>query len=234
MTCIYIDPGHGGSDPGAVGSQSKEKDINLAVAKLVSAGLQARGIDAPLTRTGDTRLSESANTDLNLRVLAANNRKADYFISIHCNANAGPSGTGTETYVYGYGGKAEKLAHSVQSEVVKAIGLANRGVKTGNFAVIRDTRMPAILIEMGFINNPSDEAILLSRQHDFAQAIVNGVLGYLGMQKEEGAIVEKEISVERARRIIIDKAGLSPETVQYLWSYRYGDELLKKLAAAIE
>ena len=179
---ICIDPGHGGSDPGAIGAVgTKEKDVTLKIALLLGEKLRAAGLTVFYTRTDDTRLGDTTYTDLMTRAKMANNMKANYFISLHCNANTGTPGTGIETYILGRGGEAEKLADSVQSSLVEKMKLRNRSVKVENFAVLRETNMPAILVEMGFVNNPVDEQMLLNQPGVFAEAIAAGVIQALNV-----------------------------------------------------
>ena len=231
MATIYIDPGHGGSDPGAVGKKSLEKNLVLQISLMLGKILRDAGLIIHYTREGDTRLSESDRTDLSARAKVANQARADYFISLHCNANAGTPGAGIETYVYGRGGEAERLAKSVQASLVAATGLNNRGVKVENFAVIRETNMPAILVEMGFINNPLEEQLLIDRPELFAKAIATGVLEYVGIKGKE--IETSDLTTDEAKSIVAERADLAAETIQYLYSYRWGDALVTKLAKAM-
>ncbi|HZJ76602.1 MAG TPA: N-acetylmuramoyl-L-alanine amidase, partial [Oscillospiraceae bacterium] len=138
---IYIDPGHGGSDPGAVGPTGlKEKDINLDIAVNVKQILQRHGIDAVLTRRDDSKI------ELRARVRMANENRADYFISIHTNSSFNSIATGTETFAYPNSGLGTKLADAVQRALVNEIKLADRGVKHESFFVLKNTKMPAILV----------------------------------------------------------------------------------------
>ncbi|KHF31371.1 N-acetylmuramoyl-L-alanine amidase LytC precursor [Paenibacillus sp. P1XP2] len=177
---VVIDAGHGDQDPGTTGySKTKEKDFNLAVALKVGQLLANEpGIDYVLTRSDDTYLK------LAERAKIANDLNADVFVSIHANSTGDKStaANGTETY---YQRDASKeLARVIHNYVSKATGLKDRGYKYGNFHVIRETKMPAVLIESGFISNPKDEAALFSEsvQNAIAQAIVDGIKEYLGIQ----------------------------------------------------
>ncbi|MCM3783951.1 N-acetylmuramoyl-L-alanine amidase family protein [Neobacillus mesonae] len=173
---VVIDAGHGYQDPGAIGvTGKKEKDFNLSLALKIEQLLKKEsGINVIMTRDDDTFL------ELSERVKVANNAKADLFLSIH--ANSGPaSATGSETYYYRSNSKS--LANTVHKYMVQAAGLRDRGVKTGNFAVIRDTTMPAILLEVGFLSNKNDEASLFNTtfQNRVAEGVVKGIKEYLGM-----------------------------------------------------
>lgn len=181
---IAIDPGHGGSDPGAVGPNgAKEKDITLNVAFKVRDLLQSYGYQVVMTRTGDYRLDENSTKDLEKRAQIANNNNASLFVSIHANSFDSTS-KGTETFYHTRevaGSNACKLATAIQNKLIGALGLTNRGVKQEDFSVLRNTTMPAALTELAFISNPSEEALLITDQFQTkaARAIVDGILEYL-------------------------------------------------------
>lgn len=185
---ICIDAGHNtyGGDTGAEGFGIYEQDITFFIASKVANILRDKGIEVIETRKEKDKTlgNGDENSSLKARVNIANVSKADYFISIHCNSFTDSSANGTETYVVAFGGEAEKLAKCVQNEIITYIGdLFDRGVKTANFQVLRDTLMPAILIETAFISNEKDNNILQTKQDDFALAIANGILSYLGESK---------------------------------------------------
>lgn len=170
------DAGHGASDPGAIGpTGKKEKDFNLTMAlKLEELFKNHPSIDFSLTRRTDVFL------ELKQRVKIANSQPADLFISIHANA-ASSSANGTETF-YNRTTSAP-LAGVIQRHMQAATGFKDRGARYGNFAVIRDTKMDAVLLEVGFISNPEEEKKLF--QDDFqnrvALAIAQGICEYLGV-----------------------------------------------------
>lgn len=171
---VVIDAGHGGHDPGTIGvTKKKEKDFTLALALKVGKLLEKeKNIDVILTRSDDTFV------ELSDRAKMANNLKADAFVSIH--ANSGPSAaTGTETYWQRESSK--ELANVLHKHMVDAMGLRDRGVKYGNFHVIRETKMPAVLLEVGFLSNKDDESKLFNTtvQNQLAEAIVDGLKEYL-------------------------------------------------------
>lgn len=174
---IVLDAGHGAKDPGAKGVTGKlEKDFNLAIV-LKTAELLKResGIDVVLTRSDDTYL------ELRERAAVANGLNADMFISVHANASTNASVSGTETYYQRDGSKA--LAGIMQKYLVQATGLSNRGVRYGNFHVIRETKMPAVLLEAGYLSNRGDEALLYTEatQNKIAEGIVKGIKEYFGL-----------------------------------------------------
>lgn len=190
---IVIDPGHGGSDPGAVGPNGLwEKDVTLAVSKKLAAYL-CDIADIHLTRWTDKELGLDVNSDLAARANLANSLKADLFISVHCNSAADPSAHGVETYALAPGGEGEKIARLVQASLVDVTNLADRGVKFANFCVLRKTNMPAVLVELAFISNPYQEKLLANPefQNASAWAIALGVKKYYRVNTEVDAVAEK-------------------------------------------
>ncbi|KMT22508.1 N-acetylmuramoyl-L-alanine amidase [Clostridium cylindrosporum] len=184
---IVIDPGHGGKDPGAVDATTgiREKEIALTVGLKLGTLLSNRGYDVLYTRTDNNRVawnSSDQNQSLKYRYTFANSNGANLFVSIHCN-KANGSGYGTETlYSKKYPSKDKALASAIQSEVIKITGMRNRGIKNNyNWAVVNNTKMPASLVELGFVDNIGDSAKLKDAlyQDKFAQGIFNGITRYL-------------------------------------------------------
>lgn len=154
---IFIDPGHGDQDPGAIGNGLQEKDVNLDIAKRLNSKLNSAGAIPVMSRSNDTFYS------LEERVKKGANANADLFISIHANS-ATASASGTETYydeTY-QSANSRRLAEEVQPRVVSAFGTRDRGVKTAGFYVIKYSKMPSVLIETAFITNSSDAGKLKS------------------------------------------------------------------------
>ncbi len=172
-----LDPGHGGSDPGAVGTRSHEADIVLDIAKIVGRILVENGQNVIYTRTTDKYLT------LQGRATIANNNKCDTFTSIHCNSAVNKTAHGVETFSYPASSSGAKLSKFVQAELVGATALTNRGCKTANFGVLRLSYMPAILVETAFISNIVEENALLQYafQEKIAISIVKGIFSYLGL-----------------------------------------------------
>ncbi len=171
---ICIDPGHGGSDPGAVGKVKKEKDLTLAMAKRLAEILKELGAEVRLTRESDVYVP------LSKRYAIANEWGAKLFISIHCNSATSEEASGIETLCYSKGSESGEVANSVQNELIKATGWKNRGVKERpNLAVLRGTDMPAVLVETGFISNAAEEEKLSEStvQEKLMLAVSEGVLG---------------------------------------------------------
>jgi len=181
---IVVDPGHGGRDPGALGATgSYEKNNTLATSLKLAELLRSAGARVILTRSTDVSPATgtySGLSDLAARAKMANDLEADLFISLHNNGFSTPAAFGTETYYETAQSKA--LAASIQSELVKEIALYDRGVKYGNYQVLRDTNMPAVLVEIGFITNPTEEKLLGSSdfQSKAALGIYRGILRFKG------------------------------------------------------
>ncbi len=175
---VVIDPGHGGSDPGAVGINGlKETDIVLEVSKTVSGFLKNKGVKTILTRTYERTL------DLHPRVSKANNAKADAFVSIHANATRGKRKdvNGLETYYYS-GSKGYSLAKNIHKQIlITSSQSPDRGVRRSRFYVIRKTSMPAALVEIGFVTGIYDAALLRQKAYrdKMSFAIAKGILNYL-------------------------------------------------------
>ncbi|NWL87227.1 MULTISPECIES: N-acetylmuramoyl-L-alanine amidase family protein [unclassified Paenibacillus] len=173
---VIIDAGHGGSDPGAISITKKnEKDFTLAVALKVQALLEKESqIEVVMTRDSDTYPTLSDRSNL------ANKLNADIFISIH--GNSGPStASGVETY-YTRSDSAQ-LANIMHKYLLESSGLADRKVKTQSLHVTRETKMPAVLLECGFLSNSSDESKMYTEQFQdsVANGIVKGIKEYFGM-----------------------------------------------------
>ncbi|WP_172371513.1 N-acetylmuramoyl-L-alanine amidase family protein [Sporosarcina jiandibaonis] len=172
---IVLDPGHGGSDSGAKALGIIEKELNLDIALRTKKLLENAGFSVFMTRTTDTYVSLAG------RAAIANNLKADIFVSIHGNA-FNSSARGVETFWYGKFEKANsnRLANLLQYNVVSKTNISHRRVAEGNFHVIRETAIPSALLEVGFIDNPSDAAKLKQSKYRqlAAEGIMLGVLDY--------------------------------------------------------
>ena len=176
---IYIDQGHNPRNPnaGAEGNGLREQDLVYEIGVRTAAILRSRGFDVRLSRPNrNTILGTSNATSLAARVNEANSWGADYFVSLHTNAAANPSATGSEAYVYRTGSTAESLAENILTELNLSTGLRNRGVAARpSLYVLRKTRMPAVLVELGFITNPNDAALMRNSPELFAEGVANGI-----------------------------------------------------------
>lgn len=173
---VVVDPGHGGPDPGAVGINGlREKDIVLPIARQVAALLEQQGIQAVLTRADDRDL------DLEPRVQIAARANANLFVSIHANAISlsRPDVNGIETYYYSDNGL--RLAQVIHNSMVQSTGSLDRGVRRARFYVLRNTSMPAVLLETGFVTGRDDARRLADPDYRnrMAEAIARGILQYV-------------------------------------------------------
>ncbi|OPZ88094.1 MAG: N-acetylmuramoyl-L-alanine amidase LytC precursor [bacterium ADurb.Bin429] len=171
---IVLDAGHGGHDSGAISPNgTREKDINLDVILRTEKLLKAAGAKVILTRRDDTFIQ------LQQRPVPGNSNRADLFISVHCNSTPKRnSTTGTETYYKTP--RSAQFAAMMHAEMVKALRLKNNGVRVANFLVIRESTMPSVLLELGYLNHSRDEALLLTPEfrQRAAQGIVEGIRRY--------------------------------------------------------
>ena len=174
---IIIDPGHGGTDYGAIRDGINEKDINLDVAKQVQSILERKGFKVKLTRTNDVYLS------LEERCNITNSSSPYLFVSIHVNSCMGTEPKGIETHYYH--DNSIELANTIHSKMTKAIKTPNRGLFKSKFYVINHTSVPAVLLEIGFISNDTERAELVTkkRQRDTAEAISEGIIEYFNNHK---------------------------------------------------
>ncbi|MCX7779326.1 MAG: N-acetylmuramoyl-L-alanine amidase [Negativicutes bacterium] len=178
---IVVDPGHGGSNPGAVANSIREADNNLAVAQKVRDKLVQAGAKVVMTRTSDRTVAPEGSSlghelQARLDIAAANN--ADIFVSIHSNSNPDPSIAGAMTFFPS--GKSQKLALDVQTSLIKETGAQDKGVAPATFYVLRNATMPSILVEMGFVSNAAEAARLASDSYrnQIAQGIFSGIVRY--------------------------------------------------------
>lgn len=170
---VVLDAGHGGTDYGAIRAGINEKDINLDVTKRVQAILQSKGVATCMTRESDEFVSLEDRTKI------TTSRCPDIFVSLHVNSAGSSSATGLETHYYRP--DSFELAQVVHSCLTATIKSPDRGLKKSRFYVIKNTTVPAILVEIGFISNDQERAELVSeqRKEETAKAIAEGVLRYL-------------------------------------------------------
>lgn len=214
MPKIFIDPGHGGSDTGAIGNGLLEKDITLFIALEINRLLQNEyeGVLVQLSRTKDETVPLEERTD------RANRWGADLYVSIHVNAGGG---TGYEDYIYhelSENSRTARIRDAIHEEVVKATGFRDRGKKKANFHVLRETVMPAVLTENGFIDRKEDAEKLNDTQflRTVARGHVNGMARALDLTKKSnlsltrvtvdgtqvGAFAEKENVLRQVERYL--------------------------------
>lgn len=172
---FVIDPGHGGQDNGASGKKGTlEKELNLEVSLRLKDLLEEAGAKVVLTRFDDTFIS------LYERAFLANFLMADFFISIHTNSHPKAQTEGIEVFYYPNHSHSQPLATIILDAMVRETGLKRLAVKTHSFAVIRETQMPGVLLELGFLSNPQEELILCSDdfKNNAAQGIFRGIIDF--------------------------------------------------------
>ena len=177
---VVLDPGHGGTDSGAVGAMgTKEKTIVLAITLKVGNILAKNGVDVVYTRAIDKTQSLQAKCDV------SNIAKPNYFVSIHANSFSVPTVSGIETFYKSGSAAGQKLAEAVQSELIKATGRVDRHVKTAGYYVLNNTNTTAILVETSFLSNTTEEKLLVTTAYQIklAQAISTGILKSLGITR---------------------------------------------------
>jgi len=185
---IYLDPGHNPSgtfNTGAEGNGFFEQDITLKIGLQVYERLRQNGnFDVKISRpTKDTVLGTNNSSSLIARVLGANAFGADLFLSLHTNASQDSSATGSEGLIYSEKSTVAKgVAENILSKMHTYTGLRNRGVipRPGLY-VLRKTKMPAVIVEMGFITNPYDASLMAYSPTLFSAAIYRGLLAYYGL-----------------------------------------------------
>lgn len=181
---VVIDPGHGGSDTGAIGLNGvREKDVTLAVGLELRQLLAAAGAKVLMTRTTDRDVAFIGATDvqeLAARSAIANKAGADLFISLHADAFADHAARGSTIYYFPKTNADELLAESIQYQLSQSEGLFDRGSQENDFYVLDHTEMPSALVEMAFISNPDEEKLLRSKafQKKAALGIYKGLLTY--------------------------------------------------------
>ncbi len=180
---IFIDQGHNPMNPnaGAEGNGYREQDLMYTIGKALEALLNANpNFEAMTSRNSpDEILGTSTSTSLAARVNMANAWGANAFISLHANASNLPTASGSEAFVYSTGSSAYPLAEDILENLSEATGLQNRGVfPRPTLYVLRRTTMPALLLEIGFITNAGDAALMAENPNLVARGIYNGILDY--------------------------------------------------------
>ena len=205
---VFIDPGHGGTDPGASGNGLYEKEVVLSISKKVRNILISKGFEVELSRSTDQYVS------LSDRAAQANAWDADLFVSIHCNSATSSSANGTECYTYPTANTSTKsLSKNMASALASKLGLTNRGHKEANFAVLRLSNMPAILIETAFINNANDASKLKTRENDFASAIANQIAN-TSIDNSNGGSSNGNTSAEYSRNLEVTSPLMYGEDIK--------------------
>ena len=175
---ILFDYGHGGEDPGATYKGRHESKDVLLIGQAIAKRLRAAGVTVDETRSTDTTLSLEQRMKIELK------KTYDYFISFHRNAFKPEQATGAEVYVYrAYNAKSKALAQKIQQSLVN-IGFRNRGIKEADFYVLKHTRAPALLLEIGFVDNSKDNQLFDAKFEAIAEGIADAILGVAGVIKK--------------------------------------------------
>ena len=171
MATVFLDAGHGGVNPGATFEGRKESDDALNLVLAIGNILEENGINVVYSRTTDIYESPAQ------KAAEANASGADYFVSIHRNSSVYPEQySGVESLVYAKGMRSEDLAVNINREL-EQVGFINLGVsERPNLAVLRRTKMPAVLVEVGFINTKRDNELLDTKFYEVANAIAEGII----------------------------------------------------------
>lgn len=232
MALIVIDIGHGGGDPGAIGKYTNEKDNVLKVGLRLKTLLEQSGHTVKLTRSTDVYLTLGRRSQL------ANQWKADFFISLHNNSAKNKQASGFETFIYN--GKVSAKTIQLQKYVHRAISnelkIRDRGMKRANFAVLRTTEAPAVLIEYAFISNDDDEKILMNKVEQMAISTAQGIINYIGGKPvkptsptqnviannkgENGMLVTTSATLKKAYQEYLQKA-IDKKIIQPKWLQDY-------------
>jgi len=206
MPICCVDAGHNKNtiDSGALGCGLFEQDITLDIAIRLKPLLESNGIQVVMTRTGDRVPGDYPDVagSLQARCDISNDAKAYLFVSIHCNAG---HGTGSEVWIVSEGGRAEKAAKAVLARLIASCGWTNRGVKTANDYVLKNTIAPAILTENGFIDTVSDAVKLSSPgfRQGIAVAHAKGICDYFGMQYRDGGVTVAEVKPDKDGYLLV-------------------------------
>ncbi len=206
---IVVDPGHGGIDPGSKGPTGAiEEDITLEVARKLATVLSQAGAIVLMTRESDMDLSDAEGgsllarkrQDLSRRVALANEHEADAFISVHVNSfKSGPLEHGAQTFYQPGSEEGKKLATSIQSELVRMLRNTNRKAKAVDYYTTRNAKMPAVIVEIGFISNAKEEKLMgdVDYQGKLAYVIYSGMVKYFAEHATPtSGAVDKEKAME--------------------------------------
>lgn len=178
---IVVDPGHGGSNPGAVANNTRESDNNLAVSLKLRDKLVQAGAKVIMTRDTDRTVApegSSLGAELEARINLAQTNHADIFISVHSNENPDTNVAGAMTFYPN--GKSSALASEVENALVTETKAVNKGTSGATFYVLRNNSVPSTLVEMGFVSNGEEATLLNSDSYrtKIAQGIFNGIVKY--------------------------------------------------------
>lgn len=187
---------NGGQDSGAVYNGRKESNDVLSIGRAVAAEVRRHGVTVDETRTTDATVS------LNDRSAFENRNTYDYFISFHRNAFKPETARGVETYTYlNASTRSNALAQRIQTSLV-ALGFTDRGVKEANYHVLRETKAPAVLVEIGFIDNTGDNNLFDSKRNEIIKALAKAILAQVGVDYIEPSVSTQPASGQTLYRVM--------------------------------
>lgn len=196
MAKWVLDPGHGGDDAGAIGVNGrKESDIVLEAVLEAKRHLERNGETVLLTRESDIFIDPRGRFDI------ANNWKADYFVSFHMNSLSDNLITGTEIFLFGKENKTEKLTKFIRDEVLSNLKSDDRGIKQANFSVLKETKMPAVLIKADFLSNEEVAKTFNSKKYGYM--VAKGCLAMVDKVILETPITKPKPLSNKAWRICV-------------------------------
>ena len=192
---IVLDAGHGGWDPGMVSGKVEEKHINLSIAKKLQTFLEQGGATVIITRLDDSDLSTSKSGDMNARRLIANTSHADIFVSIHQNAFGSTNVKGAQVFFFNESDNSQKLANMVQARLKEFVDAGNKfkAKANSNYFVLKQTEMPAVLVECGFLTNYNERQKLQNEtyQDRIAWGIYLGIVDYFNASLDKPSASHK-------------------------------------------
>lgn len=209
---IVLDAGHGGTDPGATNGSRYESNDTLKLAQAVQKLLIAQGMTVIMTRTTDSYVSLANRTAI------ANKAGADLFASLHRNSVADATAKGIEIWVYTTAGVVDEAAAGAVLEQLAAVGIqSNRGVKKGNYHVLRESSMTSMLVELGFISNTIDNQLFDKNFDTYAEAIAKGICAALGVTYRTGSA---EVQADILYRVQVGAFGVKSNAEAFLQTVR--------------
>lgn len=193
--CVVIDAGHGGWDPGKVSaSGALEKDINLALALQLREKLEEHNIEVYLTRSDDNSLSDSKQADFQKRIALIEEISPILTVSIHQNSFTDSSVAGPQVFYYQSSNEGQELAEILQTELNDTLNpVSPRSVKSNdNYYLIKNTPTPTVIVECGFLSNPTEAALLCDAEYQskISDALCVGILDYLSSSEDIPATEE--------------------------------------------
>jgi N-acetylmuramoyl-L-alanine amidase len=198
---ILIDAGHGGVDPGKISGSTLEKDINLEISKRLQEYLEQGDATVFMTRIDDSDLAQTKKSDMHYRKLTANTSKADIFVSIHQNSFPNASVKGAQVFYFNQSDNSKRLAECIQREMKAFVNYQNKfeAKENSNYYVLKQTSMPAVIVECGFLTNSGEKANLRTPEYQnrVAWAIYMGIIDYFhGISSDEITPAPRTIPID--------------------------------------